>query len=170
MAARNHPGPSTARATKTLTLLALTALALLTAVAPVAAASPRVSLNGILPDFMCVVCHEPLNVAQSPEADQERSLLVSLIAKGETKAQIESTMVAQYTPAVLGVPKAKGFNAVLYILPPVVLLAGLASLAVLIPRWRRRGVAAAAVAAATEPPLDEADAKRLDEELARYDA
>jgi len=171
MATASHSGPKIAHAAKAaLTLLALTALALATAAAPAAAATRRVSLNGILPDFMCVVCHEPLNVAQAPEADQERSLLVSLIAKGETKAQIESTMVAQYTSAVLGVPKAKGFNAVLYILPPVVLLAALASLAVLIPRWRRRGEAAAAVAVATQPPLDEADTKRLDEELARYDA
>lgn len=143
----------------------------LAAIAGPAAAAPtrRVSLNAIMPDFMCVVCHEPLNVAQSPQATQERSLLVSLIAKGETKQQIENSMVAQYTPAVLGVPKAKGFNAFLYILPPVVLLAGLASLAVLLPRWRRRGRAAAALAEAPPPALDEADAKRLEEELARYD-
>jgi cytochrome c-type biogenesis protein CcmH/NrfF len=144
------------------------------AIAAPAAAAPtrRVSLNAILPDFMCVVCHEPLNVAQSPEADQERSLLVSLIAQGETKQQIENVMVTQYTAAVLGVPKAKGFNAVLYILPPVVLLAGLASLSVLLPRWRRRGRAAAAAALAVgpEPELDAADAKRLEDELARYDA
>jgi cytochrome c-type biogenesis protein CcmH/NrfF len=149
-------------------LLALTVAAL--AVAGPAAAAPtrRVSLNAIMPDFMCVLCHEPLDVSQSPEALQERSFLAGLVAKGETKTQIENAMVAQYSPAVLGVPKAKGFNAVLYILPPVVLLAGLASLAVLIPRWRRRGRSAAALAVAPEPALDAADAQRLDEELARY--
>jgi hypothetical protein len=57
----------------------------------------------------------------------------------------------------------------LYILPPVVLLAGLAALAVVLPRWRRRGRAAAALAVPAEAELDTADAKRLDEELARYD-
>jgi cytochrome c-type biogenesis protein CcmH/NrfF len=150
-------------------LLAL-AITTVTITAPaVAAATRRVSLNAIMPDFMCVVCHEPLNVAQSPEALQERSVLVSLIAKGETKDQIENAMVAQYGSTVLGVPKAKGFNAALYILPPVALLAGLASLAVLLPRWRRRGRAAAALAGPPEPALGTADAKRLDEELARYD-
>ena len=146
--------------------LAITALAV---ASPAAAAPTRLSLTGIMPDFMCVVCHEPLNVANAPEALQERSTLATLVARGDTKTQIENAMVAQYTPAVLGVPKAKGFNAVLYILPPVVLLAGIASLAVLLPRWRRRGRAAAALATPEQPALDTADAQRLDAELARYD-
>ena len=150
-------------------LLAVTIAALAIAGPATAAATSRVSLNGIMPEFMCVLCHEPLDVAQSPEALQERSFLVSLIAKGETKPQIENAMIAQYGSGVLGVPKAKGFNAILYILPPVVLLAGVASLAVLIPRWRRRGRAATALAAPPGAGLDAADAERLEEELARYD-
>jgi cytochrome c-type biogenesis protein CcmH/NrfF len=161
---------ATAVARATLALL-VAAFAIAGPAVPAAAAAPtrRVSLNAIMPYFMCVVCHEALDVAQSPQAMQERSFLVGLIAKGDTKSQIENAMVAQYTPAVLGVPKAKGFNAVLYVLPPVVLLAAIASLAVLIPRWRRRGRTADALAAPA-PELDSADAKRLDEELARFDA
>jgi cytochrome c-type biogenesis protein CcmH len=138
--------------------------------APVTAAPrPGVSLTDLEQYYMCVVCHQPLNVSQSPQALQERSILSGLINKGETKAQIESAMVYQYGEAVLGVPKATGFNVVFYILPPVVLLAAIASLAVLLPRWRRRGRAAAAVAAPAPGALKSADAKRLDEELARYD-
>jgi cytochrome c-type biogenesis protein CcmH/NrfF len=141
------------------------------AIAAPAAAAPRpgLSLTKLEPYYVCVVCHEPLNVAQAPEAEQERSTLSSLIGKGETKAQIDSGMVSQYGTSVLGVPKAQGFNAVLYILPPVALLAGIASLAVLLPRWRRRGRDAAALDAPVDPALDAAEAKRLDEELARYD-
>lgn len=138
------------------------------ALAAAPAPKPRVSATTIMPDFVCVTCHEPLNVAQSPQALAERSYMSSLVAKGETLPQIESAMVGQYGPAVLGVPKAKGFNAVLYILPPVLLLAGIASLAVILPRWRRRARAAAAQSAPAGPPLDTADARRLDEELARY--
>jgi cytochrome c-type biogenesis protein CcmH len=150
-----------------LAALAITALAI---AAPASAAPrPGVSLTELEPYFMCVVCHEPLNVSQSPQANQERSFMSGLIAQGETKAQIQTAMVTQYGAAVLGVPKATGFNAVLYILPPVVLLAALASLAVLLPRWRRRGRAAAAMVVPAQGALDTADAKRLDEELARYD-
>jgi cytochrome c-type biogenesis protein CcmH/NrfF len=156
--------------------MAVIALAMAFAIAGLASAAtaaaapkPRLSLTGIEPDFMCVVCHEPLNVADSPQALQERSVLGSLIALRDTLPQIETAMVAQYGSAVLGVPKAKGFNAVLYILPPVLLLAGIASLAVILPRWRRRARASAAEAVPTGPPLDTAENRRLDEELARYE-
>jgi cytochrome c-type biogenesis protein CcmH len=163
-----HPRRRPGRPAAALLLAAaITALAI---AAPVAAAPrPGLSLSQLEPDFMCVLCHEPLNASQSPQANQERSIITSLLAKGETTAQIENAMVANYGPAVLAVPKATGFNAVLYILPPVVLLAGLAALAVVLPRWRRRGRAAAALAVPAEAELDTADAKRLDEELARYD-
>ena len=162
--------PGSARRIAAIALALTLAIAAPASAAPAAAApKPRLSLTGIEPDFMCVVCHEPLNVADAPEAAQERSELGLLVAKGETLPQIETAMVAQYSSAVLGDPKAKGFNAVLYILPPVLLLAGLASLAVILPRWRRRARAAAAEADAAPPPqLDSADASRLDEELARY--
>jgi cytochrome c-type biogenesis protein CcmH len=121
------------------------------------------------PDFMCVVCHEALDVSQSPQADQERSFITTLIAQGKNRAQIDDAMVAQYGSAVLAVPKARGFNVVFYVLPPVLVLAGVLSLAVLLPRWRRRARAAAAGPAPPGAALDGADAQRLDEELARYD-
>jgi hypothetical protein len=41
---------------------------------------------------------------------------------------------------------------------------------VLLPRWRRRARAAPDPAVAAGPALDTADAKRLEEELARYDS
>ena len=47
-------------------------------------------------DMMCVACHEPLAVAQSPEAFSERQYIRDLIAQGLTKAQIERQLVAQY--------------------------------------------------------------------------
>jgi cytochrome c-type biogenesis protein CcmH len=155
------------RSTRILLAAVTTALAI--AAPASAAARPGLTLSQLEGNFMCVLCHEPLNASQSPQANQERSFISGLLAKGETAGQIETAMVAQYGSAVLAEPKATGFNAVLYILPPVVLLAGLVSLAVLLPRWRRRGRADAALAVPAEVALDSADAKRLDEELARYD-
>lgn len=152
-------------------LLALAIAVLASAASAAAAPRPGLTLTGLEPDFMCVLCHEGLNVSQSAQADQERSVISGLIAQGKTKAQIEAAMVAQYTTAVLAVPRVQGFNIVLYVLPPVLVLAGLVALAVLLPRWRRRA-RAAATAGGTEngiAPLDPADAKRLDVELARYD-
>jgi cytochrome c-type biogenesis protein CcmH len=132
-----------------------------------AGATSRVSFNVMEGDFMCVVCHEPLAVAQSPESFQERGVLRRLIAQGDTPAQIKQGMVAAYGPAVLALPPAHGFNLLVYILPPLILLLGIGTLAYTIPRWRRRAREAAPPEGSRAPPLSAADAKRLDDDLAR---
>lgn len=130
----------------------------------------RASLTDIESDVMCVACREPLAVAQSPQAYSERAFIRMLINQGQSKAQIEKTLVAQYGAAVLAKPPPHGFNLTVYILPPAALLAGLATLAFTLPRWRRRARerAAAAVSAGAGPSLASADARRLDDDLARY--
>jgi cytochrome c-type biogenesis protein CcmH len=147
-----------------VTAIVLVALAIVPGLA--AAATPRASLTDIENDVMCVSCREPLALAQSPQAIRERAFVRSLIAQGETKGQIIQALVGQYGPAVLGKPPASGFNLTVYLLPPAILLVGLATLAVWLPRWRRRGRELALPAA---PRLDSADARRLEEDLVRYD-
>jgi cytochrome c-type biogenesis protein CcmH len=133
------------------------------------AASPRASLTDIEQDVMCVSCHEPLALAQSPQAEFERAFISRLIAQGMTKPQIERALVVQYGPAVLGKPPAHGFNLTVYILPPALLLGGAVLLVILLPRWRRRTRAAAATPMPAGPKLSSADAHRLNEDLARFD-
>jgi cytochrome c-type biogenesis protein CcmH len=131
----------------------------------------RTSLTAVQADVMCVVCHEPLAVAQSPQAESERSYIQMLIQRGETKSQIERELVAQYGPAVLAKPPARGFALSLYILPPALVLAGVVILLVTLPRWRRRTAAARARAAGGAHPavaLSPGEARRLDDELSRY--
>ncbi len=146
----------------------LLVLALVPASAAVAATA-RASLTDIENDVMCVACHEPLSVAESPQAYAERDFIRTLIVQGLTKPQIERQLVAQYGPAVLGKPPADGFNLTVYVLPPAIVLIGLGILAYALPRWRRRSKAARTAAEANAPPPpDAADAKRLDEDLAAY--
>jgi cytochrome c-type biogenesis protein CcmH len=133
-----------------------------------AAATPRASLTDIENDVMCTSCREPLAVANSPQADSERAYIRSLIAKGYTKSQIEQNLVAQYGLSVLGKPPAHGFNLTVYILPPAILILGAAILFVTLPRWRRRTRAAAAQRAPDLKLLDPDEARRLDEDLARF--
>jgi cytochrome c-type biogenesis protein CcmH len=153
------------------TVLALVATVIATtAISAVAtgATTPRASLTDIENDVMCVACRESLAVAQSPQAESERSYIRGLIAQGETKKQIEQNLVAQYGPAVLGRPPARGFNLTVYILPPAILTAGIAILAVTLPRWRRRTRAAARSSDQTLPALDPAEAQRLEQELSQF--
>ena len=115
---------------------------------------------------MCIACHEPLAVAQSPEAFYERAYIRTLIAKGMTKQQIEKQLVVQYGPAILAKPPAHGFNLLIYVLPPVLLIIAVVGLAITIPKWRRRSRAAEPLPAG--PELDPDEARRLDEDLARH--
>jgi cytochrome c-type biogenesis protein CcmH len=132
------------------------------------AVTPRASLSEIENEVMCVSCREPLALAQSPQAYAERNFVRNLVNQGLTKPQIERALVAQYGTAVLGRPPASGFNLTVYILPPALVVIGLLILAVTLPRWRRRTQAAASPLAAA-PQIGAADARRLDEDMARYD-
>jgi len=143
-------------------------LVLVAPATPAAATTPRASLTAVESQVMCVACRESLAVAHSPQANAERSFIRTLIAQGYTDRQIVEQLAAQYGPAVLAKPPARGFNLTVYILPPAILLAGLAGLAVALPRWRRRTRAAAGGPAALGPPLDAGDARRLEEDLNRY--
>lgn len=147
----------------------LAALAVFALPAAALAVTIRASLTDIEADVMCVVCHEPLAVAQSPQADAERAYILMLIHRGETKAQIERQLVAQYGPSVLGKPPAQGFSLLLYVLPPVLVAIGVAILVLTLPRWRRRAAARiGAGQAAPTPALAAGEAQRLEDELSRY--
>jgi cytochrome c-type biogenesis protein CcmH len=149
--------------------VALVLIAGLVGPAQALAVQIRTSLTAVEADMMCVVCHEPLAVAQSPQADSERAYIQMLIQRGETKAQIEREMVAQYGPAVLAKPPASGFSLSLYILPPALVIIGLVILAVTLPRWRRRTKAASPPGAGSSAlALSPGESQRLDDELSRY--
>jgi cytochrome c-type biogenesis protein CcmH len=131
-------------------------------------AGPRTSLPVIERQVMCVTCKIPLEVAESPQADREREFIQGLIDEGQDEAQIKRVLVAQYGPTVLALPSAHGFDLTVYLVPLVVLLALLGTLAVLLPRWRRHARAQAG-SVLEAPPLDPAASARLDADLARFD-
>jgi cytochrome c-type biogenesis protein CcmH len=132
------------------------------------AGTPRASLPEIEREVMCVTCKVPLNVAQSPQADRERAFIQSLIDEGRSEAQIKDALVGQYGRTALALPSNSGFDAAAYLVPLAALLALLATLALLLPRWRRRG-RAQAHGRSPAPALGAADAQRLEADLERFD-
>lgn len=148
---------------------AAVALALVAALlaAPAAVAAPA-SLVDIEDEVMCVSCEIPLNTAESPQADRQREFIRTQIAQGKTKEQIKAALVAEYGRDVLALPESDGFGVTAYVVP-LALVAFLAGgLALLLPRWRRRTPAAPAPGDEAPAPST-AEARRLDEELARYE-
>jgi len=126
-----------------------------------------VSLPVIERQVMCVTCKIPLNVAESPQADRERAFIQSLIDRGLSERQIKRALVAQYGSTVLALPSAHGFDLAAYLVPLAVLMALLAAAGLLLVRWRRRG--SEPTPASSQGELNEADAARLQADLARFD-
>jgi cytochrome c-type biogenesis protein CcmH len=117
-------------------------------------------------EVMCVSCNVALNVADSPQADAERKYIRDLIAKGYDKEQVKHALVDVYGDNVLALPKSEGINWVAYLVP-IALVASLAvALGFGLRRWRRREPDPADVQA---QELSDADAARLDADLATFD-
>jgi cytochrome c-type biogenesis protein CcmH/NrfF len=139
-------------------------------VPPVCGASEQhPTLAEIEPEVMCLVCKTTLDQSDSAFANQERTLIRRLIARGETKSQIKKRLVAEYGPEILAAPPDSGFNILAWWLPIVGILAGAIALGWLAWRWSRgrRGPP-------DEPPpsvrIDPELERQLDDELARLDA
>jgi cytochrome c-type biogenesis protein CcmH len=146
---------------------ALALLAALAFAAPAGAATARTSLSDIEDEVMCVTCRVPLSIAESPEADRERAFIDARIRQGATKAEIKQALVTQYGDRVLATPSDHGVDLAAWLVPGALVVLALVALGIALPRWRRSRERAA------EPdraPLDPADARRLNEDLARFDA
>ena len=115
---------------------------------------------------MCPTCHTTLDQSSSAVADRMRTFIRARIAAGDTKSEIKQKLVADFGEQVLASPPKRGFNLLAWVLPPVLVVAAGAILAVLAVRWsRRRDPAPADDAAPPDPALD----RRIDDELARLD-
>jgi cytochrome c-type biogenesis protein CcmH/NrfF len=157
------------RLARLLCLVALLALA--AAPAAATAAQPRASFNDLEDEVMCDVCGVPLNIAESPRAEQQRQEIKKMIARGLTKKQIKAELVARYGPSILATPEDHGFELAAYLVPIAAVLAALLALAIALPRWRRRRPAAGDDEGDGDAPaMSSADRRRLDEDLARFGA
>jgi cytochrome c-type biogenesis protein CcmH len=148
-------------------LLALVVALVLVAPSAALAATPRTTLPDVEDEVMCVECGTALSVSTSPVANQERELIRRMIAQGATKAQIKAALVDSYGQDVLAQPSDSGIGLAAWWIPVVLAPLGLLVAVIAARRWRRRSVAPEPGESA--PALDEADARRLDAELAAFD-
>ena len=144
----------------------------LTVVAPAAASEQNPTLPELERELICPTCHESLAASTSPIADRMRAFIRARIAAGDSKSEIKATLVDQFGESVLAAPPKSGFNLLAWVLPlaGIVLAAGVVG--VLAYRWsrNRRPEEAAGPSANGRFHLDPELERRLDEELARYDA
>jgi cytochrome c-type biogenesis protein CcmH/NrfF/tetratricopeptide (TPR) repeat protein len=93
----------------------------------------------IASELRCVVCQN-LSVADSPSemAQQMRGIIREQLETGKTPQQVKDYFVSKYGAWVLLAPEAKGFSLLLWVLPFVVLGAGMLLGLWLIRRWTAR--------------------------------
>jgi cytochrome c-type biogenesis protein CcmH len=137
--------------------------------APAFAQQPTPSddqVNAIAHQLYCPVCQDtPLDVCPTQACQQWRELIRQMLAEGKSEAQIKQYFVENYGARVLAEPPPTGFNVLIYILPPLAFLAGVA----LLLRAYRRGAggrrpAEVPAGSSTKAP-EESYVERLEAEL-----
>ncbi len=87
-------------------------------------------VNELAKDLYCPVCENvPLDVCPTRACAQWRDLIREKMELGWNEKQIKDYFAAQYGEHVLSVPPPKGFNWLIYVLPPLILLIGIAVIA-----------------------------------------
>ncbi len=82
-------------------------------------------VNAIARQLYCPVCENiPLDVCPTTACAQWRELIRQMIAQGNSVDYIKNYFVVHYGTRVLAEPPGKGINLLIYILPPLIFLAG----------------------------------------------
>ena len=121
-------------------------------------------VNAIAKQLFCPVCENtPLDVCPTQACAQWRELIREKLAAGWSEEEIKDYFIEQYGARVIGVPPAQGLNWLIYLIPPVAVLAG----AFVLYKAFRSGKQPAEKAAAevAVPPPSNEYISRLEEEL-----
>lgn len=82
-------------------------------------------VNAVAKQLYCPVCENtPLDVCPTEACRQWRELIRDQLAEGKTEAEIKQYFVNNYGARVLAEPPPTGFNWLVYIIPPVLILIG----------------------------------------------
>ena len=84
----------------------------------------------------CPVC-QGLSLQDSPSelAQEMRDVVKERLAAGESPEEVKRYFVSKYGEWILLQPKASGFNLLVYVLPVLALVGGIALIVVMVRRW-----------------------------------
>lgn len=96
------------------------------------------AVNAIAKQLYCPVCENiPLDVCGTQACAQWRELIREKLSQGWSEAQIKQYFVDQYGDRVLATPPARGLNWLVYVVPPLAILAGAFLLFRAFQAWRQ---------------------------------
>ena len=83
-------------------------------------------VNAIAKDLFCPVCENtPLDVCPTDACKEWREEIRSMLADGNSEAEIKQHFVDYYGARVLSEPPRTGFNWLIYVVPPIIIVAGI---------------------------------------------
>ncbi len=83
-------------------------------------------VNAIAKDLFCPVCENtPLDVCPTDACKEWREEIRGMLAEGKTEKEIKQHFVDYYGARVLSEPPRTGFNWLIYVVPPIVIVAGI---------------------------------------------
>lgn len=95
-------------------------------------------VNAIARQLYCPVCENtPLDVCPTTACAQWRELIRQKLAAGWNEQAIKDYFVSQYGARVMGTPPFTGLNMLVYIIPPLAILAGVYVLFRAYRSWKR---------------------------------
>jgi cytochrome c-type biogenesis protein CcmH len=131
-------------------------------------------VNAVARQLYCPVCENiPLDVCPTQACAEWRDLIRAKLAEGRSAEWIKDYFAQQYGDRVLAQPPARGLNWLVYILPPVAILAGVYVLFRAFKVWRQpipEIEAASETVFTTTGTASSSDEyiARLEEELKKY--
>lgn len=126
---------------------------------------PDDEVNAIAKQMFCPVCENvPLDVCPTQACAQWRELIRQRLSEGWSEQQIKDYFVQQYGDRVLAEPPRTGLNWLVYIIPPMIVLAGLVIVVRVLQSWKMQTAKAPSDA---PPTIDDDYVRRLEDELKR---
>lgn len=128
-------------------------------------------VNAVARQLYCPVCENtPLDVCPTTACQEWRELIRQKLSQGWNDQQIKDYFSAQYGDRVLEVPPRSGLNWLVYVLPPLSILAGAGILFLALRRSRSKPAQAVdkpATLPIEEKPSGDEYLRRMEEELRR---
>jgi cytochrome c-type biogenesis protein CcmH/NrfF len=106
------------------------------------ASDPSTRFNELGHQLMCICsCGQILlecNHVGCPDSDGMRNELMAAVSRGDSDSLVQQAFVQKYGPTVLAAPTTTGFDRTAWIMPFVVLLAGIGLVVYIVRSWRNK--------------------------------
>jgi cytochrome c-type biogenesis protein CcmH len=143
--------------------IAASVCALVVALSLAVPAAASVNILALEQQLQCPTCNTPLNVSNAPSALRIKAYIEQKAAAGWSASQIEQSLVQQFGRDILATPPKSGFDLIVWVVPAVLIIAGLGTIPFITRAWARRSRHVSPTVIGASPD----EIARLEQELRR---